>query len=120
MSQIDLYLLQTYGPWILIAIFVAKDIWAYLRNTVIPFFFKRIARKDEMELTLEERQVQAVEKIAVAIQQLSVLYATISAHTQFTSGSVQRIEGVVTEIKARIEERDQSQVTIRRPARKTN
>lgn len=91
-TQTDLFVLQTYGPWILLGLYLIRDVWWFLRDKLFPSLIKRAERQDELSLSLEERQTRAFEKIAENVQQLAVLYATISAHTESTANGVRRIE----------------------------
>lgn len=104
---VDEYLLRTYGPWVLVAIFAARELWRYLRDKVFPFLMKRAERKDEMVLSLEERQIQALEKIAENQQQLTVLFATINERTMRTDVNVESVKLTLTAHDARSQVRYQ-------------
>ena len=81
MSETDLYLLKTYGPYFVIVFLMLRELWSFLRDKVFPLFAAKMQQKDEMAITLEERQVRAFEEIAKNTQQLTVLFATINERT---------------------------------------
>jgi len=106
MSETDLYLLKTYGPYFVIVFLMLRELWSFLRDKVFPLFAAKMQQKDEMAITLEERQVRAFEEIAKNTQQLTVLFATINERTMRIDAGVSALQMTVTAHDARSQERN--------------
>ncbi len=119
MSQADLLLLQTYGPWFLIAILVIRDLFPFLRDKLFPQVLKERSDDNERRWKLSERQVQAQEDIAAAVQQTAVLLATLDARTEVMAAGVSRVEVIATEINTRSRARELDIPTVRLPKKKS-
>ena len=115
LSPTDLYLLQVYGPWMVIAVWLVREVWVNLRDKWIPIWIKRTEIQDEREISLEERQVRAFEKIAENTQKLTVLYATIGDRTGLIYEAVNDVKTTLTAHDARSQLRDATKAAKTKP-----
>lgn len=101
MSPYDIFLAQTYGPWIIVLILVLRELIPFLRDRLFPAYISDRDRLLEDRRKLDERTVIAQEIQAKAMQQIAILYGTINDRTELTAAGTQRIELTVTEINTR-------------------
>lgn len=118
MSPELLILLQTYGPWSLIGFLIIRDLVPFLRDRLFPEVLKERKAESDRRWALTEREVQAQENIAKAMQQMMVLLATLDARTEVVAGGVQRVEVITTEINTRSRAREQEIPTVPAPRAK--
>lgn len=107
MSPEQLAMLKDNGPWFLIAFLLIKDLVPFLLEKFFPEVLKERKAESDRRWALNERQVQAQENIAKAMQQMMVLLATVDARTEVVAGGMQRIEVISTEINTRLRGREQ-------------
>lgn len=108
MTPTEQYLMQVYGPWVLVTIMAIRELWRYLRDKVLPFWMTRAERKDEMDVSFEERQIQALEKISENNQQLTVLFSIMNERIARTDSNVEAIKIMLTAHDARSQARFQA------------
>jgi hypothetical protein len=69
---------REFGWLVLLIYFFMREVWPWFKKKVWPMKYQASLQEEERRVRGEERSIAATEKISEAVQQMAIVYATVS------------------------------------------